>query len=125
MGLGQARTGAPAEGTTVANGTDNDATDPRIIRFEVPGGPVRPCIVMNGTGNGNVIRVKVNTETDGTVSNDFDNDADDDGIGHITIADGETADASFGGLVSVSSVSFITTAQGDDLDLVTVVGWTV
>lgn len=114
------RSGPPVEGTQAAAGTDGSTTDPRIILFDPY---IRPCIVMNGTGNGNVIRVKINTETNGTVSNDFDNDADDDGPGYFTIADGETADVSLWGLISVHSVSFITTAGGDDLDKVTAVGW--
>ncbi len=118
--MGRIRVGAPVTGTQVAAGTDNSLTDPRIILFSKP---VRPCIVANGTGNGNNIRIKVNTETDGTVSNDFDNDADDDGPGHITIIDGETADASIGGNLAVHSISVVTLAGADDLDLVTVVGW--
>lgn len=118
--MGRIRVGAPISGTQAADGTDNSLTDPRIILFDPP---VRPCIVANGTGNGNNIRVKVNTELNGTVSNDFDNDSDDDGPGHITILDGETADASLGNNVSVHSVSVVTLDGADDLDLVTVVGW--
>lgn len=118
--MGRIRTQAAVEGTTAANGTDGSTTDPRIILFSHY---VRPCILMNGTGNGNVVRAKVNAETDGTVSNDFDNDSDDDGPGYVTIADGETADLSLGGQLCVHSVSFITTDAGDDLDDVTVVGW--
>jgi hypothetical protein len=120
MGLGKARVGASVQGTEAASGTDNSLTDPRIVLFAQP---VRPCIVANGTGNGNAIRIKVNAELNGTVSNDFDNDADDDGPGHITILDGETADASIGGCLSVHSVSIVTLDAADDLDLVTVVGW--
>jgi hypothetical protein len=120
MGKGAIRSGAPVQGTTVASGTDNSQTDPRIILFDPP---VRPCIVMNGTGNGNNILMKVNAELNGTVSNDFDNDADDDGPGHITIIDGESADASIGSALTVHSVSFVTTDSGDDLDSVAVVGW--
>ena len=118
--MGRIRTGVAIQATQANDGTDGSLTDPRIMLFEPY---VRPCIVMNGTGNGNVIRVKVNAEIDGTVTNDFDNDADDDGPGYLTIADGATADASFGGLVAVHSISFITTAGGDDLDDVAVVGW--
>lgn len=121
--MGRVRTGAPVQGTQVAAGTDNSLTDPRIIRFDTP---VRPCIVANGTGNGNNIRIKVNTEVDrtvDTVTNDFDNDADDDGPGHITIIDGESADASIGGTLGVESISIVTLDGADDLDLVTVVGW--
>lgn len=118
--MSRVRTGSPVQGTTAATGTDGSTTDPRIVLF---GSYVRPCIVMNGTGNGNVIRVKVNAEVNATVTNDFDNDPDDDGIGHITIADGESAEVSLGGQLSVFSVSFITTNAGDDLDSVTVVGW--
>ena len=118
--MGRVRTGDSVQGTTVADGTDNDLTDPQIILFDTY---VRPCLVMNGTGNGNNIKVKMNTELNGTVSNDFDNDSDDDGPGHITIADGESADVSLGGQLCVHSVSFVTLDGGDDLDNVTVVGW--
>jgi hypothetical protein len=120
MGRGTVKAGLPVQGTQAADGTDNSLTDPRIIIF---GTPVRPCIVMNGTGNGNDIRVKVNAETNGTVSNDFDNDADDDGPGHFTLADGETIDVSIGSGLSVLSVSFVTLDGADDLDKVAVVGW--
>lgn len=120
MGRNAVRTGAAVQGTLVADGTDGSLTDPRIILFKKP---VRPCIVMNGTGNGNNVRVKVNTELDGTVTNDFDNDTDDDGPGHFTVADGETIDVSIGSGLSVSSVSFVTLDAGDDLDNVTIVGW--
>lgn len=118
--MGRIRVGAPVPGTQEAAGSDDSLTDPRIIIFS---NPVRPCIVANGTGNGNNIRVKVNTELNGTVSNDFDNDSDDDGPGHISIIDGETADVSLGNNVSVHSVSIVTLDAADDLDLVTVVGW--
>jgi len=114
------RTGAPVSGTQAAAGTDNSLTAPRIILFNRP---VSPCIVSNGTGNGNDVRVKVNTELNGSVSNDFDNDADDDGPGHFTVADGETIDVSIGSGLAVHSVSFVTLDAADDLDTVTVVGW--
>lgn len=120
MGRNAVRTRAATTGTQAAAGTDNDLEDPRIILFDPP---VRPCIVMNGTGNSNNVRVKVNAELNGTVSNDFDNDADDDGPGYFTILDGETADVSIGGALAVYSVSFVTLDGADDLDTVTVVGW--
>lgn len=120
MGRGSVRAGSPVQGTTAASGTDNSLTDPRIILFPKP---VRPCIIMNGTGNGNNILAKINAELTGTVSNDFDNDSDDDGPGHLTIIDGESADASIGGALSVNSVSFVTLDASDDLDKVTVIGW--
>lgn len=120
--MGRIRSQSAVQGTVVADGADNDETDPRIILFSAY---VRPCIIMNGTGNGNVIRAKINAETDGTVSNDFDNDSDDDGPGYVTVADGETADLSLNGQLCVTSVSFITTDAGDDLDNVAVVGWDV
>jgi hypothetical protein len=78
---------------------------------------------MNGTGNGNNIRVKCNAETNGTVSNDFDNDSDDDGPGYFTVADGESIDVSIGGLVAIHSVSAVTLDAGDDLDDIAVAGW--
>lgn len=118
--MGRVRVGAAVQGTEAAAGTDNSLVDPRIILFDPP---VRPCIVANGTGNGNNIRFKINTELNGTVSNDFDNDADDDGPGYVTVIDGETADASLGNNLSVHSVSIVTLDGADDLDLVTVVGW--
>ncbi len=110
------QSGPASAPTVVANGTDGSETDPRIVLFD---SYARPCIVMNGTGNGNDIRVKVNAEA----GNDFDNDSDDDGPGYFAIADGETCDVSIGGQLSVTGVSFITTAGGDDLDNVSVVGW--
>jgi hypothetical protein len=122
-----------------AAGTDNDPTDPRIIVF---GEPVRPCIVTNHCTNASIV-VKVNTEANGTVSNDFDNDTGDDGLGHIIIppasvtdydsADGDEVrptesapwvDVSLGGQLCVSSVSIATQHASDDLDDVSVVGWT-
>lgn len=119
--MGRIRTGTSIQGTTVASGTDGSTTDPRIVVFD---DYVRPCIVMNGTGNGNDVQVKMNAETSATVSNDFDNDSDDDGPGYVTVADGETVDVSLNGQLCVFSVSFITTDAGDDLDNVAVVGWT-
>lgn len=134
MALGKARSGIPLEGTTAANGTDNSLTAPRIIIFDTP---ARPCIVTNHCQNSEIL-VKINTELNGTVSNDFDNDSDDDGLGHfvippkVTLVDaskdppegGECwVDVSLGGLVTVHSVSFVTTHASDDLDEVSVVGW--
>ncbi len=118
--MGRVRAGAPETGTQVADGTDGSQTDPRIILFDPP---VRPCIVQNGTGNSLDILVKMNTELNGTVSDDFDNDSDDTGPGYLAVADGEAVDASIGGTLTIHSISFITTDGGDDLDNVAVVGW--
>lgn len=136
MGRGSVRTGAPTTGTTAANGTDNSLVLPRIILFE-PG--VRPCIVTHHGVNEELL-VKVNTELNGTVSNDFDNDSDDDGIGHFVIPPKNTdfladasdgpptgaanqVDVSMGGQIAVHSVSFCTRHANDDLDDVSVVGF--
>jgi hypothetical protein len=59
----------------------------------------------------------------GSVTNDFDNDADDDGPGHLAIEDGETGDASIGANLAIHSISYVTLNVLDDLDLVAVVGW--
>ena len=120
MGRGAVRSGAPSAGTQAAAGTDGSQLLPRIILFDPP---VRPCIVQNGTGNGLDILVKMNTELNGTVSDDFDNDSDDTGPGYLAVADGESVDASIGGALSIHSISFVTTDAGDDLDSVAVVGW--
>jgi hypothetical protein len=132
MGRGTVRAGAPTTGTQAADGTDGSDTAPRIIIFDPP---VRPCIVTNHLET-EEIRVKVNTETNGTVSNDFDNDSDDDGAGHFIIPPRLTQDdagkdppeggpcekdVSCGGQLAVHSVSFVTPAG--DLDSVSVVGW--
>ena len=122
MGRGAVRAGPPIQGTVANSGTDGSQTDPRIILFA---GVVRPAFIMNATGNGNVIRVKVNTETEGTVSNDFDNDGDDDGWGHFSVCDDGTLDLSVLGGLCIESISYITTDAGDDLDNVSVVGWRV
>jgi hypothetical protein len=74
---------------------------------------------MNGTGNGNDIFIKINADA----SNDFDNDADDDGIGYFAVADGETVDVSLGGSIDVEKVSFVTLDAADSLDKITTVGW--
>lgn len=128
------RTGAPVTGTVVATGTDNSTTAPRIILFSKP---VSPCIITHHGANSELL-VKINVELDGTVSNDFDNDSDDDGIGHIvippkvTFADASKGppeggecyvDLSMGGQLAIHSVSFATTHASDDLDDVSVVGW--
>lgn len=109
------RSGDPIEPTTSTAGTDNSQTAPRIVTFSEP---VRPCLVTNHCTNA-IIVVKVNE----TSSNDFDNDADDDGLGHVIVAIGGTADVSFGGRISVLTVSFATKHGSDDLDDVSVIGW--
>jgi hypothetical protein len=72
-------------------------------------------VVANQTGNGNAIRVKVNSD-----NTNFTTD-----LGHFSINDGFAVDVSMGGLINVTKLSFITLAGGDDLDNVGVVGWTV
>lgn len=132
MGRGGVRAGAPTSGTTVNDGTDNDLTDPRIIVFDPP---VRPCIVLNHNTNERCL-IKVNVEppnSDGTVTNDFDNDDDDDGLGHMAAyrtstslpadADHPGTDVSVGGQIAVHSVSLVTTTASDDLDKISVIGW--
>lgn len=121
MGRGTVRAGAPTTGTQAADGTDNSATDPRIIIFDPP---VRPCIVTNHCVN-NIIVVKVNTEVNGTVSEDFSTLK-----GHFvivpwTFAGGSNreVDVSCGGQIAVHSVSFRTNHGSDDLDDVSVVGF--
>jgi hypothetical protein len=117
----------------VAAGTDNDLTDPRIITFDKP---TRPVIVTNHCTNSELL-VKVNVEVNGTVSETF---TQANGLGHFVIppketkfvADGGTeapdggtrhVDVSLGGQIAVHSVSFCTTHVSDDLDDVSVVGW--
>lgn len=130
MGRGSVRAGVPTTGTTVNDGTDNSLTDPRIIIFDPP---VRPCIVLNHNTNERCL-IKVNVEpadSDGTVTNDFDNDTDDDGSGHMasprTLVTGADAtplvDVSMDGQVAIHSVSIATTNAGDDLDNISVIGW--
>ncbi len=131
MGRGNVRTGAPIEGTVVNDGTDNSLTDPRIIIFDPP---VRPCLVCNHNTNERAL-VKINVEprtSDGTVTNDFDNDADDDGSGHmtaprtlVTAESGVEVDVSLEGSIAIHSVSLATTHGSDDLDSISVVGWSV
>jgi hypothetical protein len=78
----------------------------------------RPCVVYNNTGNGNVIRVKVNA-TDDT---DFGGGSSD-GVGHFPVKDAAATDVSMGGMINVQRVSFVTTAGGDSLNNVEVHGW--
>ena len=130
MGRGSLRAGAPVTGTTVNDGTDNDLTDPRIIIFDPP---VRPCMIRNHNTNERCL-IKVNVEppdSTGAVTNDFDNDSDDDGSGHMVAEVSSVAstgqspgtDASMGGQISVHSISLATTHASDDLDSISVVGW--
>lgn len=133
MGRGSVRAGAPNTGTQAADGTDNSLVDPRIILF-TPG--VRPCIVTHHGVNDELL-VKVNTELNGVVSEVFSQAA---GLGHFVIppkntdflADGSDGpptgsanqvDVSCGGQIAVHSVSFCTTNASDDLDDVSVVGF--
>lgn len=130
------RVGAPDTGTQAADGTDDSLTDPRIILFA---NPQRPCVVTNHCTNSELL-VKVNVELNGTVSETF---TQANGLGQFVIppkqvihhdtADGdETAppegsanwvDVSLGGQIAVHSVSFCTTHASDDLDDVSVAGW--
>lgn len=110
------RAGTSVVPTTTSVGTDGSATVPRVVEFT---SYARPCIVYNNTGNGNVIRVKLNA-TDAT---DF-GGASSDGVGHFSINDQTATDVSMGGGINVKRVSFVTTAGGDDLDNVEVHGWT-
>lgn len=135
MGLGRARVGAPTQGTTAANGTDNSLTLPRIITFQKP---VRPCIVTNHCTNAEIL-VKVNVEVKdaAAVTEVFSQAA---GLGHFvippkvtdflaTVAEGPptgsacSVDVSLGGQIAVHSVSFVTRNSSDDLDDVSVVGF--
>ena len=109
------RSGSSEIPTQIAAGTDGSAVLPRIVEFDRY---ARPCTVYNNTGNGNVIRIKINA-TDAT---DF-SGASSDGVGHFPIADGAATEVSMGCKVNVKRVSFVTTAGGDDLDDVEVHGW--
>lgn len=128
--MGRVRVGAPVTGTVVNDGTDNSLTDPRIIIFDPP---VRPCVILNHNTNERCL-IKVNVEppnSTGAVTNDFDDDSDDDGAGHMasprTLVTGAAippgVDASVGGHLSVHSISLVTTHANDDLDKISVVGW--
>ncbi len=128
--MSRPRVGPPSVGTVVNNGTDNSLTDPRIIIFDPP---VKPCVVLNHNTNERCL-IKVNVEppgSTGTVTNDFDNDSDDDGSGHMTAAattvgntdQSQGCDVSMGGQISVHSISIATTHGSDDLDNVSVAGW--
>ena len=120
MGRGAVRAGAPVQGTTAASGTDNDATDPRIVIFDPP---VRPCWFRLTAGIASIaspVLVKVNVETDGTVSDDFSTGT----PAHLALATVfDTVDLSDDGQVVVHSVSFITQHANDDLDDVMLVGF--
>ncbi len=113
--MGQSRTGTPILPTVVSTGTDGSATLPRVVTFP---GNTRPVLVYNNTGNGNPIRVKLNS-SDAT---DFGGGSDD-GPGHFEIADTKSVEVSLGGILSIKRVSVVTTAGGDDLDNVPIVGW--
>lgn len=117
MGANSVRSG-PAVGPdiVIAAGTDNDSTDPKVVGFTVG---VRPCLVSVPGTFTSAIRCKMNA----LAANDFDNDGDDDGTGYVTIAVGSHEDLSIGGRILVDKVSFVTQNAGDDLDLVSVVGW--
>ena len=117
MGLGKARAGAAVEPSIETSGTDNDLTAPRVVKFNSSARPV--YISIPATFNASIV-VKINA----LAANDFDNDSDDDGPGYFTVAAGETRDLSERGCVSIERVSFCTQNAGDDLDDVSVVGWT-
>lgn len=109
------RAGAATRSTIQSSGTDGSATLPRVFVFDPY---ARPCIVRNATGNGRHIIVKLNA-TDDT---DF-GGVSDDGLGYFRINDGWAVEVSMRGDLCVERVSVITTDAGDDLDLVSVVGW--
>lgn len=116
MSANAVRSGDPIAPTVTAAGSDDDLTDPRILTFSEP---VRPCLVSNHCTNTFIV-VKVNK----TTTNDFDHDgADDDGLGYLTVAAGETVDVSQGGRISVTSVSLASKNAGDAVADVSVVGW--
>lgn len=120
MGQGTVRAGAPVQGTVAASGTDNNLLDPRIIIFDPP---VRPCwlrltVALQATTA--PVLVKINTETDGAVTDDFDSGTE----AHLTLSSIlETADVSNGSVIAVHSISFATQDASDGLDDVMVVGF--
>ncbi len=120
MGSGTVRAGAPVQGTVAASGTDNSLTDPRIIIFDPP---VRPCwlrLTVAVTATTAPVLVKINVETNGTVSDDFSTGT----KAHLTLSSIlETADASNGSVVAVHSISLATQDASDDLDDIMVVGF--
>lgn len=114
MGKVGTRTGTPTIATVDTAGTPGGEDTPALRSFAIPN--VRPCLVTNNTGNGSVIRVKINNATD------FDGDGDDDGGGHLVVADGTTVDISYDGLINVKQVGIY--CDGADLFAnVYVVGW--
>ncbi len=118
MPSGRTRANAPVTPTVSSSGTDGSSTAPRVAAFFDDNGVNKsyaiPCIVHNLTGNGNAIRVKINSSTPSFVTE----------LGHFSINDGFAVDVSMGGLVQVRDISWITIDAGDDLDDVQVVGWT-
>ncbi len=120
MGRGSVRAGSPVQGTVAASGTDNSLTDPRIIIFDQP---VRPCwlrLTVAVTAKTAPVLVKINVETNGTVSDDFSTGT----KAHLTLSDIlETADVSNGSAIAVHSISFVTQDNSDDLDDIMVVGF--
>lgn len=116
MGRGTVRAGAAVEPTVATFGADNNPAGPRRVVFQTPARPVIVSVPATFTAS---VRVKVNA----VATNDFDNDADDDGPGYFTVVAGATVDVSLEGCIAVEAVSFITQDAGDDLDDVSVVGW--
>jgi hypothetical protein len=116
MGRGTVRAGPAVEPTETNAGTDNSQTDPRVVEFKTP---TRPILLAVPGAFTSAVRAKINAPK----TNDFDNDSDDDGPGYFTVAPGATKDVSVEGQVAVQKVSFVTQDAGDDLDLVSVVGW--
>lgn len=114
------RTRAPSTGTVAAAGADNDLTDPKIVIFDPP---VRPCLIRLTEALTVVttpVLIKVNTEVNGTVSDDFSTGT----LAHFALsAITSTVDASVGGMVSVHSIAIATQNAGDDIDHVAVAGW--
>jgi hypothetical protein len=134
MGRGAVRTGTPVAPTRVNAGTDGNLDNPIIYLFDPP---VRPCIVTCHNQNDEVL-IKVNVETDGTVTSPFSGGTGKK-AGHfvlpprVTFADAAKdppeggprwVDVSLGGQVLVFSVSMANVNSSDDLDAISVVGWT-
>jgi len=115
MSASRPRSGIPVVPGQVSAGTDGNLTSPRVYEFATY---ARPVMIWNNTGNGNPIRVKLNS-SDAT---DFGGGSDD-GLGHFVIPDGSSVEVSLGGLLNVKRISFVTTDGGDDLDDVEVHGW--
>jgi len=112
------RAGSPTVATLITVGTDNDATAPRLVNFGAL--YAKPCFVSTPIAFSAAVRIKINVP----VTDDFSGAAMVTGPGYYTCAPGASVDVSLGGLIAVEQVTFITQNAADDLDLVSVVGWT-